>query len=175
MLGFACMISKHEKISLVKHVNNEQEISMTTLNELRKQVTETGTATITESQFKSLLNEFNQHILSEEDRQVERIKAIELVVETFSNGANLHDEFLVTPNALYDFCDELYKGNSVGLSQPDSKKVEKCGCDSDPECIWCHGSNVVTPYIQKLKRKQTNAALIKQNISRILDSNNVGV
>lgn len=48
-----------------------------------------------------------------EKRDIEQqIKGMEMVVETFATQTDLHFEFEVTPDQIYDLCDEIYGGDS---------------------------------------------------------------
>lgn len=78
---------------------------------LRQRLLECGKATLSVDEFNQLQSEWITRTIPDDLLKAQQVIGIEKVVDTFGFD-NLHAPFEVTPDQLYNFCDEIYGGDS---------------------------------------------------------------
>lgn len=102
---------------------------MNMISQIRASIVANGEVTITAEQFNQLQAEWITRCaadLPEHLKTEQQIIGMEKVVEKFGKfthrDADLHEPFEVTPNQIYDLCDEVYGGDSQHIRRPEKPK-----------------------------------------------------
>ncbi|MDI5832557.1 hypothetical protein OCF84_21450 (plasmid) [Shewanella xiamenensis] len=81
------------------------------ISTLRQRVIEHGEATLSVEDFNQLQSEWIKRTIPDHLLKAQQVIGIEKVVDMFGFD-NLHAPFEVTPDQLYNLCDEIYGGDS---------------------------------------------------------------